>query len=97
LQDFFFYSSSFSQLSRLIILFLLKKLVRTPLSPNRIRSYLSSEKRKPPIIQVRFFKEKEKEGEVRPKAWWPNGRRRRRFLDWWPMEGEGEGSLLGGQ
>jgi hypothetical protein len=30
------------------------------------------------------FKEKEKEGEGRPKAWWP-------------MEGEGEGSLLGGQ
>jgi hypothetical protein len=30
------------------------------------------------------FKEKEKEGEGRSKAWWP-------------MEGEGEGSLLGGQ
>jgi hypothetical protein len=26
-----------------------------------------------------------------------NGRRRRRFFDWWPMEGEGEGSLIGGQ
>jgi hypothetical protein len=26
-----------------------------------------------------------------------NGRRRRRFLAWWPMEGEGEGSWLGGQ
>ncbi len=23
-----------------------------------------------------------------------NGRRRRRFLAWWPMEGEEEGSLL---
>jgi hypothetical protein len=23
-----------------------------------------------------------------------NGRRRRRFLAWWPMEGEGEGSFL---
>jgi len=30
------------------------------------------------------FKEKEKEGKGIPKAWWP-------------MEGEGEGSLLGGQ
>jgi hypothetical protein len=30
------------------------------------------------------FKEKEKEGEGRPQAWWP-------------MEGEEEGSLLGGQ
>jgi len=26
-----------------------------------------------------------------------NGRRRRRFFAWWPMEGEGEGFLLGGQ
>jgi hypothetical protein len=26
-----------------------------------------------------------------------NGRRRRRFLAWWPMEGEGKGSLFGGQ
>jgi hypothetical protein len=26
-----------------------------------------------------------------------NGRRRRRFFAWWPMEGEEEGSLLGGQ
>jgi hypothetical protein len=25
-----------------------------------------------------------------------NGRRRRRFLAWWLMEGEGEGSWLGG-
>jgi hypothetical protein len=30
------------------------------------------------------FKEKEKEGEGRSKTWWP-------------MEGKGEGSLLGGQ
>jgi hypothetical protein len=30
------------------------------------------------------FKEKEKEGEGRPQAWWP-------------MEGKEEGSLLGGQ
>jgi hypothetical protein len=26
-----------------------------------------------------------------------NGRRRRRFFDWWPVEGEGEGYLIGGQ
>jgi len=25
-----------------------------------------------------------------------NGRRRRRFFAWWPMEGEGEGSLFNG-
>ncbi len=26
-----------------------------------------------------------------------NGRRRKRCLAWWPMEGEGEGAWLGGQ
>jgi hypothetical protein len=26
-----------------------------------------------------------------------NGRRRRRCMAWWPMEGEGEGAWLGGQ
>jgi hypothetical protein len=26
-----------------------------------------------------------------------NGRRKRRFLAWWPMKGEREGSWLGGQ
>jgi hypothetical protein len=26
-----------------------------------------------------------------------NGWTRRRFFAWWPMEGKGEGSLLGGQ
>jgi len=26
-----------------------------------------------------------------------NGRRRRRFLAWWSMEGKGEGSWLGGK
>jgi hypothetical protein len=26
-----------------------------------------------------------------------NGRRRRWFFAWWPMEGEGDGSLFGGQ
>jgi hypothetical protein len=26
-----------------------------------------------------------------------NGRRKRRFFVWWPMEGEGKGFLLGGQ
>ncbi len=65
------------------------------------------------------FKEKEKEGEGRPKAWWlmegegkgsllggqwkekekvlclvVNGRRRKRFFAWWPMEGKREGSFV---
>ncbi len=39
-------------------------------------------------------KEKEKEKVLCLVA---NGRRRRRFFAWWPMEGEGEGSLLGVQ
>jgi hypothetical protein len=26
-----------------------------------------------------------------------NGRKRRRFFAWWPMEGKGEGFLFGGQ
>jgi hypothetical protein len=36
------------------------------------------------MIRVRFFKEKEKEGESRSKAWWP-------------MEGKGKGYLLSSQ
>jgi hypothetical protein len=54
------------------------------------------------------FKEKEKEGEGRFKACcqWKekekvfclvvNGRKRIKFFVWWPMEGEGESSLLDG-
>jgi hypothetical protein len=41
-------------------------------------------RREPPNHPSPPFKEKEKVGEGRSKAWWP-------------MEGEGEGSLLGGQ
>jgi hypothetical protein len=41
-------------------------------------------KKKSPNHPSSPFKEKEKEGEGRPKAWWL-------------MKGEGEGSLLGGQ
>jgi hypothetical protein len=50
------------------------------------------------------WKEKEKvlglgpmEGEGKGSWLEANGRRRRRFFAWWPMEGEGEGFLLGGQ
>jgi hypothetical protein len=72
-----FYSPSYSQLPRLIIFFLLKKLVGTSIL--KIELKIMSEKReKPPIIRICLFKEKEKEGEGRSKAWWP-------------MEGEGEG------
>jgi hypothetical protein len=40
------------------------------------------------------FKKKEKEKVL---GLVTNGRKRRRFLAWWAMEGEGKGSWLGGQ
>jgi len=40
------------------------------------------------------FKEKEKEGEGRPKAWWPMEGEGEGSFVWWPMEGEREGSFL---
>jgi hypothetical protein len=61
-----FYSPSFSQLPRLIILFLLKKLV----GPNIFKIELkivSGEKEKPPIIRVRLFKRRRKKVKVDPK------------------------------
>jgi hypothetical protein len=62
-----------------------------------------------PNIRVYFLKKRRRKVKVDPKLGdqWKeeekvlglvaNGRRRRRFLAWWPMEGEGEGSWLGGQ
>ncbi len=80
-----FYSTYSSSLPRLIFLFLFKKLVRINISPNWIGSYLPKGKREtPPKHPSSPFKEKEKEGEGRSKAWWP-------------MEGGREGSWLGGQ
>jgi hypothetical protein len=49
------------------------------------------------MIRVRLFKEKEKGGEGRSKAWWPKERKGEGSFAWWPMEGEREGSMLGGQ
>ncbi len=90
-----FYSPSSSPLPRLILLFLFKKLIRTNISPNWIGSYLPKGKRKnPPKHLSPPFKEKEKEKVLGLVA---NGNRRRRFLAWWPMEREREGSWLGGQ
>jgi len=64
-----FYSPSPSQLPRLIILFLLKKLVRTSILKIKLKIMFKEKKSfnhlSPP------FKEKEKEGEGRSKAWWP--------------------------
>jgi hypothetical protein len=77
-----FYSPSFSQQPRLIILFFLKKLMGTNIF--KIELKIMSEKRESFNDPSLPFKEKEKEGEGRSKAWWP-------------MEGEGEGSLLGGK
>jgi hypothetical protein len=72
-----FYSRSYSQLPRLIILFLLKKLVGTSIL--KIELKIMSEVKESSNDPSSPFKEKEKEGEGRSKAWRS-------------MEGEGEGS-----
>jgi hypothetical protein len=77
-----FYSPFFSQLPRLIIFFLLKKLVGTSIL--KIELKIMSGERENSNDSSSPFQEKEKEDEGRSKAWWP-------------MEGEGEGSLLDGQ
>jgi hypothetical protein len=77
-----FYSPSLSQQPRLIILFFLKKLVG--ISILKIKLKIMSEEEESANDLNPPFKEKEKEGEGRSKAWWP-------------IEREGEGSLLGGQ
>jgi hypothetical protein len=76
------FSPSFPPLPKLIILFLLNKLVGTSILKIELK-IMSGEKKSsndpnPPL------KENEKEGEGRSKAWWP-------------MEGEGKGSFLDGQ
>ncbi len=59
--------------------------MRSGVFPNSIGSCLPKEKEEnPPNHPSLPFKEKEKVGEGRSKAWWP-------------MEGEGEGVWLGGQ
>jgi hypothetical protein len=55
------------------------------------------EKRDHPNHSSLPFKEKEKEGEGRSKAWWPMEGKGEGSLLSGQMEGEGEGSLLGGQ
>ncbi len=76
-----FYSPSFSQLPRLIILFLLEKLVGTCILKIELIMSRERESSNDPSLP---FKKKEKEGEGRSKVWWSK-------------EGEGKGSLFGGQ
>jgi hypothetical protein len=77
-----FYFPSFSQLPKLIILFLLKKLVG--ISILKIELKIMSGERETYNDPSPPFKEKEKDAKGRSKAWWPK-------------EGEGKGSLFGGQ
>jgi hypothetical protein len=72
-------------LPRLIILFLFKKLVRTSILKISIENYVRGKKRAPNDPSPPF-KEKEKGGEGRSKAWWPM----ECSNAWWPMEGEGK-------
>jgi len=61
-----FYSPSFSQLPRLIILFLFKKLVGTNILKIELK-IVSREKEKPPIIRVRLLKRRRRKVKVDPK------------------------------
>jgi hypothetical protein len=76
------YSPSFPPLLKLIIIFLLNKLVRTNIFKIELKIMSREEESSNDLSSP--LKEKEKEGEGRSKAWWP-------------MEGEGKGYLLGGQ
>jgi hypothetical protein len=85
------YSPSSSQLPRLIILFLLKKLVGTSILKIELK-IMSREKERPPIIRVRLLKKKRRKVKVDPKfgGQWKekekvlclvaNERRKRRFF-----------------
>jgi hypothetical protein len=64
-----FYSPFFSHLLRLIILFLLKKLVG--ISIFKIELKIISGEKETPNDPSPPFKEKEKGGEGRSKVWWP--------------------------
>jgi hypothetical protein len=102
-----FYFPSFSQLPRLIILFLLKKLVGINIIKIELK-IMSGGKVKALIIRVRLLKRRRKKMKVDPKlgGQWKekekekvlhlvaNGRKRKRFFAWWPMEGKGKGYFL---
>jgi hypothetical protein len=60
-----FYSPSFSQLPRLIIFFLLKKLVGTSILKIELK-IMSGEKRKTPMIRVCLLKRRRREVKVDP-------------------------------
>jgi hypothetical protein len=109
LQDYYKISillSSFSQLPRLVILFLLKKLVGTSIL--KIQLKIMSREERSFNDPSSPFQGKEKEGEGRSKAWRSMEGEEEGSHVWWPMEGEGEGegshawrpmesSKLGGQ
>jgi hypothetical protein len=61
-----FYSASFSQLPRLIILFLLKKLVKTSILKIELK-IMFREKKKTSIIRVRLLKRRRRKVKVDPK------------------------------
>jgi hypothetical protein len=84
------YSPSFSQLLKLIILSLLKKLVGTSIL--KIKLKIMSEEEESSKDPSSPFKEKEKEGEGRSKAWWPKEEEEKGSHVWRSMEGKGEGS-----
>jgi hypothetical protein len=77
-----FYSPFFPPLPKLVILFFFNKL--TGISILKIELKFMSREEKNSNDPSSPLKKKEKESEGRSKAWWL-------------MEGEGEGSLLGGQ
>ncbi len=88
-----FYFPSLSQLPRLIIFFLIKKLVGTSIFKIELK-IMSGEKRETPMIRVRLLKIRRREVKVNPHLV-ANGRKRKRFpcleanrmfQAWWPME-----------
>ncbi len=76
------YFPSFPPLPKLIILFFLKKLAERNIFLIKLKIMFGEEESSNDPSPP--SKEKKKEGEGRSKTWWP-------------MEGEGKGSLLGGQ
>jgi hypothetical protein len=86
-----FYVLLFSQLPRLIIIFLLKKLVGTSIFQIELK-IMFRETEKSSKDPSSPFKEKEKEGEGRSKAWWPKEGKEEGSHAGRSMEGEGEGS-----
>jgi hypothetical protein len=84
--------SFLSPTPKLILPPLLKKLVATNTFKIELKLFFFGGKRIPSQDPSPSFKER-----VKLFCLVANGRRRRRLLAWWSMEGEGEGYWLGGQ